>query len=184
MNTDNIDNDLKNEEAESLNNNDINQNQNELENTPEVLNKLIDQLTASEDRYKRLYADFENLRKRSAKEKLDLIYSANENILKNLLSIIDDFERAISAAVENKENEDLYLGTKLIYSKIIAMLNQFHVKEMTINSGDSFDADLHEAITSIPATDHTMKGKIIEVIGKGYFLNDKVLRFAKVILGE
>lgn len=182
MNIDNIDDDLKNKDNETLNNNDINQN--ETENTQEVINKLIDQLTASEDRYKRLYADFENLRKRSAKEKLDLIYSANENILKNLLSIIDDFERAISAAIETKENENLYLGTKLIYSKIISMLNQFHVKEMTINNGDIFNADLHEAITSIPATDPNMKGKIIEVIGKGYFLNEKVLRFAKVILGE
>jgi molecular chaperone GrpE len=146
--------------------------------------QLEKQLLELDDRYKRLYADFENLKRRSAKEKLDLMLSANEKILKKILPILDDFERAISASLDSDKDSTFYSGIKLIHNKFVMLLEQSNVKTMNSNIGDDFDPNLHEAITSLPHNDINMKGKIVEIVEKGFHLNENVLRFAKVIIAS
>lgn len=143
----------------------------------EALTKVQDELAESKDKYLRLYAEFENHRRRTARERLDLIQSANEELIKNLLPVVDDFERAEKSLKElsGKEAD----GVLLIYQKLKKILDQYGVKAMDAQ-GD-FNPDLHEAITQIP--DESKKGKIVDVVEKGYLLNDKVIRFAKVVVG-
>lgn len=135
------------------------------------------------DRFVRLYAEFENFRKRTNKEKVDLISNASAGVLKDLLPIIDDFERAIS----NNENvEDITVlkeGFSLIYNKFKGILEQKGLKAMDAR-GESFDSELHEAIANIPAPSEEFKGKVVDDVEKGYFLHDKVIRFAKVVVGQ
>jgi molecular chaperone GrpE len=139
--------------------------------------KLQDELAESKDKYLRLYAEFENHRRRTAKERLELIQSANEQLIKTLLPVVDDFERAEKSLKElNGKEAD---GVLLIYQKLKKVLDQNGVKAMDAQ-GD-FNPDLHEAITQVP--DETKKGKIVDVVEKGYLLNDKVIRFAKVVVG-
>lgn len=146
------------------------------------LKKLQDELAEAKDKYLRLYSEFENFRRRSAKEKLDLIQSANESLIQSFLPIVDDFERAEKSfqGITNKELE----GFILISNKFKKTLEQNGVKAMELKAGDDFNADVHEAITQMPAPDDSMKGKVIDVIEKGYLLNDKVIRYAKVVVGQ
>ena len=149
---------------------------------PEVIAKLREDLEGAKDKYIRLYSEFENFRKRTAKEKLDLIQSANEQLIKNLLPVADDFERA-EQSFPDKSDRDL-AGFFLIYSKFKKVLELYGVKTMDAGPGSDFNADLHEAITQLPAPVPELKGKIVDVIEKGYFLNDKVIRYAKVVVGN
>jgi molecular chaperone GrpE len=146
------------------------------------IKKLQDELAEAKDKYIRLYAEFDNFRRRSAKEKLDMIQSANEQLLKNLISVVDDFERAEKSFKDKNDKESE--GFFLIQNKFKKMLEQYNVKVMEISKETSFNADLHEAITQVPAPTEKLKGKIVDVIEKGYFLNDKVIRFAKVVVGN
>jgi molecular chaperone GrpE len=146
------------------------------------LKKLQDELAEAKDKYVRLYAEFDNHRRRSAKEKLDMITSANEQLLKNLLSIVDDFERAEKSFKEKNDKESE--GFFLIQNKFKKILEQYNVKAMDLVQGADFNPDFHEAITQLPASDEKLKGKIIDVVEKGYLLYDKVIRFAKVITGS
>jgi len=135
------------------------------------------------DKFIRLYSEYENYRKRTAKEKIDIITNASENLLKDILPIIDDFERAI---INNKNVEDastIKEGFELIYNKMYKTLVNNGLKSMD-SKGQTFDPDIHEAITKIPSPSKKMKGKIIDVIEKGYMINEKVIRFAKVVVGE
>ena len=143
--------------------------------------KLQDELAESKDKYIRLYAEFDNFRRRTAKEKLELIQSANENLLKSLIEVVDDFERAESSfkSKNDKESEGFFL----IQNKFKKVLDQYSVKAMPAEKGTSFNPDFHEAITQIPA-EEKLKGKIVDVVEKGYLLNDKVIRFAKVVVGS
>lgn len=153
------------------------------ESSPENgLKKLQDELAEAKDKYLRLYSEFENFRRRTAKEKLDLIQSANEGLLKNLLPVIDDFERAEKAFrdLNSKEGE----GILLIYNKYKKALEQSGVKALDLKAGDDFNADTQEAITQIPAPSEELKGKVVDVVEKGYTLGDKVIRFAKVVVGS
>jgi len=143
--------------------------------------KLQEELAASKDKYIRLYSEFENFRRRTAKEKIDLAQNANEQVIKSLLPIVDDFERA-DKSIQDKSNKDIE-GYILIYNKLKKLLEQYNVKTMDLSAGSNFDADLHEAITQVPA-DEKLKGKIVDVVEKGYLLNDKVIRFAKVVIGS
>lgn len=142
-----------------------------------------EKLAELQDRYLRLSAEYDNFRKRTLKEKIDLQKSANENLLDALLPVADDFDRALQSVDEAKDIEAVKEGMKLISGKFIAFLNQQGVKEIEASNKD-FDTDLHEAITKIPAPSKKLKGKVVDVIQKGYFLNDKVLRFSKVVIGE
>ena len=135
------------------------------------------------EKYIRLYSEYENYRKRTAKEKIDLITNASENVIKELLPILDDFERAID---NNKNVEDAKIlkeGFDLIYSKMHKGLINQGLKPMEAN-GKDFDSEIHEAITKIPAPNEKLKGKVVDVIEKGYQINEKVIRYAKVVVGE
>lgn len=135
------------------------------------------------DKYLRLYSDFDNFRKRTIKEKGDLISSASGDLMKDLLGVLDDFERAIHSNENSEDPEALKEGFQLIYNKFKNILTQKGLKPME-SKGDFFDIDHHEAVTNIPAQEEDDKGKVMDVIEKGYFLNDKVLRYAKVVVGQ
>ncbi len=145
------------------------------------LKKAQDELADSKDKYLRLYSEFENFRRRTAREKLDLIQSANEKLVNAFLPIIDDFERAEKAfkGSESKEME----GFLLIYTKFKKILDQAGIKVMEAK-GTDFNPDLHEAITQVPSPNESQKGKVMDVVENGYLLNDKVIRFAKVVVGS
>ena len=135
------------------------------------------------DKYLRLYADFENFRRRTAREKLDLISNANEGVLQALIPVVDDFERAMQSIESTNDVVALKEGVSLIYTKLFKTLEAKGLKPM-ISKGEPFNADLHESVTQFPAPSDDLKGKVIDEIEKGYYLNDKVIRFAKVIVGS
>ena len=145
--------------------------------------KLEAEITELKDKYLRLYADFENFRRRTAKEKLDLISNANEELMKAVLPVIDDFERAMASFETVTEIAPLKEGVALISSKFTKTLESRGLKPM-ISKGETFDADLHESITQFPAPSEDLKGKVIDEVEKGYFLNEKVIRYAKVVVGS
>ncbi len=144
--------------------------------------KLQDELAEAKDKYLRLYAEFDNFRRRSSKEKLEMIQSANEQLIQAFLPVADDFERAGNSFKDRDDKEAE--GFFLIQNKFKKTLEQYGVKPMEIKKGADFNPDLHEAITQVPAPEETLKGKIIEAVEKGYLLNDKVIRFAKVVVGS
>jgi len=142
------------------------------------------EITELKDKYLRLYAEFENFRRRTAKEKLELVSTANAGLLKSLLPVVDDFERAISSfeALQTPEMESFKEGMGLIYSKLIRTLENEGLQAMDIQNAD-FNSDFHESVAQFPAPSEEQKGKIVEVLEKGYFLKDKVIRYAKVVVG-
>jgi len=149
----------------------------------EDMNEWEQKFNEMSDKYLRLYSEFENFRKRTAKERIELISSAGGGVIKNILPVIDDFDRAIKANSESEDKVALKEGFELIRQKMINILTQEGLKPMeAVNT--VFDTDLHEAITQIPAPSDDMKGKVVDVIEKGYYLNEKVLRFAKVVIGQ
>ena len=145
--------------------------------TPEEL------LAEEKDRYIRLYAEFENYKNRTSREKMEFFQYANQDLMISLLAVLDDFERALKEIAKNGNEADLQ-GVELIYQKFKNRLLEKGLKPMEVNSGDSFNVDFHEAITQIPAPSEDLKGKIVDVIETGYTLNDKVIRFAKVVTGN
>ena len=147
------------------------------------IDKLKEELKNINDKHQRLLADFDNYRKRTMKEKADLIKSGGESVLNNILPIIDDFERALDSLKDVPDDDAGKQGTTLIYNKFEEFLKQNNVKEIDALNQD-FNVDLHEALTKIPAPKEELKGKVVDVILKGYLLNEKVIRFAKVVIGE
>jgi molecular chaperone GrpE len=135
------------------------------------------------DKYIRLSAEFDNYRKRTLREKIELTKSAGEDILINLIPVVDDFERAMKQMELLQDCDAIKSGIELIYNKFTLFLKQQGVKEIEALNKD-FDVDLHEAITKIPAPDESLKGKVVDVVTKGYLLNHKVMRFSKVVVGE
>lgn len=148
-----------------------------------VEEKLTAELAELNDKYLRLYSDFDNYRKRTSKEKLDIIVNASGEVIKDLLTVVDDFERAIENNQDSTDAESIKEGFQLIYSKFSSILKNKGLVPME-SKGTEFDYNQHEAITNIPATTEEEKGKVMDVIEKGYFLNDKVLRYAKVVVGQ
>jgi len=142
-----------------------------------------EKLAELQDRYLRLQAEYDNYRKRTLKEKMELTRSAGEDILKGLLPVMDDFERAIQSIDEAEDAESLKDGVHLIFGKFKEFLKSQGVKEME-SQDQEFDTDKHEAISKVPAPSEEMKGKVVDVVQTGYYLNDKVLRYAKVVVGE
>lgn len=135
------------------------------------------------NKYMRLYSEFENFRRRTAKEKLELISTASEGLIKDLLPVLDDFGRAIKTNEDSEDLEALKEGVNIVYQKFNHTLKSKGVEEMD-SQGKDFNIDEHEALTKIPALDDSMKGKVVDVIEKGYKLKDKVIRYAKVVVGE
>ncbi len=147
------------------------------------LDELTDQYNELNDKYLRLYSEFDNYRKRTNKEKLDLLKSASSEVITDLLPIIDDFDRAIKAMVDHGANDETLKGMELIHNKFLGILKQKGLEPMN-SIGKDFDTDYHEAITNIPAPSEDMVGKVVDVIEKGYLLNGKIIRFAKVVVGN
>jgi molecular chaperone GrpE len=149
----------------------------------EQLEKAEMDLLELKDRHIRLQAEFDNYRKRTLRERMELLKTANESLLISLLPVIDDFDRANQTLDAVEEESPVKDGIKLIYTKFQEFLKQNGIKEIEAKE-QNFDTDLHEAITKIPAPTKELKGKIVDVVQKGYYLNDKVIRFSKVIIGE
>lgn len=170
---------------ESINNQQENNVQNEAASQDNVTaNPSPEELLAEEkDRYIRLYAEFENYKKRTTKEKMEFFQYANQEMMVSMLGVLDDFERALKEIAKNGNPADLQ-GVELIYQKFKNKLTEKGLKTMEVRSGDTFNVDFHEAITQIPAPSEDLKGKIVDVIETGYTLNDKVIRFAKVVTGN
>ncbi|MFY0601557.1 MAG: nucleotide exchange factor GrpE [Cyclobacteriaceae bacterium] len=156
----------------------------EAEDVPELteVEQLQAEVAEAKDKYLRLYSEFENFRRRTSKEKLELIGSANKNLMSDLIPVIDDFERAMKALETNEEIEAAKEGMDLIYNKFKKTLENKGLKKMEIEKGAEFSEDFHEAITQIPAEEE-LAGKVVDVVENGYFLNEKVVRFAKVVTG-
>ncbi len=142
-----------------------------------------DTVQSEREKYIRLYSEFENFRRRTAKERLDLIQNASQDIIENLLPVVDDMERAIKALQGNEENKSALEGMDLVYKKFYGILERKGLKPM-VAVGQPFDAEIHEAVTQFAAPSPDLVGKVIDEVEKGYYLNDKVLRFAKVVVGN
>ncbi len=136
------------------------------------------------DKYLRLYSEFDNFRKRTQKEKIELYKTAGEDVISAILPIIDDFERAQKAMEESDDVQGVKDGVKLIHDKMLTILKQKGLEEVESAVGKDFDLEFHEAITQIPAPSKKEKGKVMDVIEKGYQLNGKVIRFTKVVIGQ
>lgn len=177
-----------------MENKDINKEEVDLntENTPEtetaavgsesVEDTLNAKIAEEKDKYLRLFAEFENYKRRTSKERLELFKTANEEVMSAMLPILDDFSRALSELEKQGESDHL-TGVRLISTKLIDTLAAKGLEEVVIQSGDVFNADLSEAITQIPAGDE-LKGKVVDVVEKGYKLGDKIIRFPKVVIGQ
>ena len=181
---------------ESANESEINQQHEETSNEVEVdglpdaessesgeQEKLEFQLSEAKDKYLRLYSDFDNYKKRINRERIDLIKSAGQEIMASILPMLDDMERAIKAMSEAKDVNAVKEGVQLVYQKMKSITEGKGLKAME-TLGKEFDPDLHDAIANVPVKDEKQKGKIIDEIEKGYYLNDKVIRHAKVIVGN
>ena len=178
-------------ENEELKDKDIQQNTEQEVNTDQISessegltdNQMLEEQLANEkDKFLRLFAEFENFRKRTARERVELFSTANEDLMKTILPVLDDFDRAIAQMETLGESEHL-TGFNLISSKLRDNLSAKGLTLVDVNKGDVFNADNAEAVTNIPAGDD-FKGKIVDVIEKGYKLGDKIIRFPKVVIGQ
>lgn len=141
------------------------------------------QLAEAKDKYLRLFAEFDNFKKRSVKEKLELMRTAGQDTINSFLPVFDDFDRAKKQADDESTEENFSEGVEMIYQKLQNVAKGLGLKSMESN-GETFDPEIHEAITEIPAPTDEMKGKIIDTVEKGYILNDKIIRYAKVVVGK
>jgi len=154
--------------------------QDDLQNQIDI---LTSELEKEKDQFLRLFAEFENYKKRTSKERLELFKTASQEVITALLSVVDDFERAL-VEIKKSEKQDDFQGIELIYNKLIDILQNQGLAKMAVGQGDDFDAELHEAITQIPAPEDKLKGKIVDVVGTGYTLGEKIIRYPKVVVGN
>jgi len=158
---------------------------NEIETAEElsVEEQLQEDLAKEKDKFLRLFAEFENFKKRTAKERIDLFKTANQEVLQAMLPVLDDFDRAM-VQIAKSEDELMLKGVELIHEKLKNTLVSKGLELVDVKAGDDFNADFAEAITQIPAPSDDLKGKIVDVIEKGYKLGDKIIRFPKVVIGQ
>lgn len=145
--------------------------------------KLKEELAKEKDKFLRLFAEFENYKRRTSKERLELFKTANQEVLQAMLPVLDDFDRAM-VQISKSEDEVLLKGVELIHNKLKDTLTSKGLEQVELKAGDAFDADFAEAITQIPAPSDDLKGKIVDVVEKGYKLGDKIIRFPKVVIGN
>ena len=145
--------------------------------------QLQEEIAKEKDKFLRLFAEFENYKKRTTKERIDLFKTANQEVLQALLPVLDDFDRAM-VQISKTEDETLLKGVSLIHEKLKTTLVSKGLEQIELNAGDDFNADFAEAITQIPAPTDDLKGKIVDVVEKGYKLGDKIIRFPKVVIGQ
>jgi molecular chaperone GrpE len=148
-----------------------------------VEEQLTQDLANEKDKHLRLFAEFENYKRRTSKERIDLFKTANQEVLLAILPVLDDFDRAL-IEIKKSDDEVLLKGVELIHDKLKSTLFSKGLEEVTLKAGDLFDADFAEAITQIPAPSPNLKGKIVDVLEKGYKLGDKIIRFPKVVIGN
>ncbi|WP_028377726.1 nucleotide exchange factor GrpE [Leeuwenhoekiella sp. MAR_2009_132] len=141
------------------------------------------ELDKEKDKFLRLFAEFENYKRRTSKERVEMFKTAGQEVLQAMLPVLDDFDRA-AIEIQKAKDKNLQKGVELISNKLRETLKSKGLKEMEVSAGDVFDADIHEAITQIPAPKDSLKGKIVDVIEKGYELGDKIIRFPKVVTGK
>ena len=155
------------------------------EQEPQVseVESLTAEINEAKDKHLRLYAEFENFKKRTVREKRDLMNYAAQDTITNLLPVLDDFDRAKMSDEDESTNEKFSEGVTLVYNKLHSSMSNLGVKAME-STGEIFDPELHEAVTEIPVDDEEMKGKIVDTVLKGYYLNDKIIRHAKVVVGK
>lgn len=140
-------------------------------------------LEKEKDKFLRLFAEFENYKRRTSKERLELFKTANQEVMTAMLPVLDDFDRALNE-IQKAKDKNLLKGVELIHNKFRETLKNKGLEAMEVRSGDSFDADMHEAITQIQAPSDKLKGKIVDVVERGYKLGDKIIRFPKVVTGK
>ena len=145
--------------------------------------KLKQEVEKEKDKFLRLFAEFENYKRRTSKERIELFKTASQEVMQSMLPVLDDFDRAL-VEIQKTEDKNLLTGVELIRSKLRETLKSKGLEPIAVKAGDKFDADLHEAITQIPAPDKKMKGKIVEVVEKGYTLGEKIIRYPKVVTGK
>ncbi|WP_342647954.1 nucleotide exchange factor GrpE [Mucilaginibacter sp. CSA2-8R] len=160
----------------------LNVNNSDAAAEPSAEVKLKEDLALANDKYLRLYAEFDNYKRRTTKERVELLQTAGKEVIVSMLPVIDDFERAVKAMENATDINAVKEGVLLVQSKFKNILTQKGLKEMEAK-GTAFDADIHEAITNIPAPTDDLKGKVVDELEKGYYLNEKVVRFAKVVVG-
>lgn len=175
-----------NEENELIEENNNQENLKDTENMSEPNNNsdLTEKLEKEKDRYIRLFAEFDNYKKRVIKERQDLLKYSDKDILESLLPVLDDFDRAIIELEKKEDDLSVLEGVKLIYNKLFNTLKDRGLTVIDVKAGDDFNIDYHEAITQVPSPDESLKGKIIDVVQKGYLLHEKVIRYAKVVIGN
>ncbi|MDC7999315.1 nucleotide exchange factor GrpE [Gilvibacter sediminis] len=147
------------------------------------LEKAQRELQEEKDKFLRLFAEFENFKKRTSRERVELFKTAGEEVIQSLLPVLDDFDRALKE-IDRAGDDGLFEGVTLIHNKLKETLKSKGLQPIEIAAGTTFDADLHEAVTQIPAPTDDLKGKIIDVIEKGYTLGDKIIRYPKVVIGQ
>lgn len=180
--------DDKNKNPESvdeteLNENEIFEQEAAEENVTDALTKLQDEFQQEKDRYLRLFAEFENFKKRTARERIELFKTAGEDVVQSLLPVLDDFGRAL-VQMKKSDDDGLYKGVELIYNKFKEVLRAKGLEQIDVNPGDPFDVEKHEAVSQIQAPDKKMKGKVLDVVEQGYSLGDKIIRYPKVVIGQ
>ena len=149
----------------------------------EEIEKLEVELAEAKDKYLRLFAEFDNYKKRTIKEKLEMMKSASQDVVSALLPVLDDFDRAKLSAEDENSSEQFSEGVSLVYNKLYSTLKNKGLEKMT-STNEVFDPELHEAVTEIPAPNDELKGKVIDTIEQGYYLNEKIIRHAKVVVGK
>lgn len=145
--------------------------------------RLREDLGKEKDKFLRLFAEFENYKKRTSKERMDLFKTAGQEVIVSLLPVLDDFDRALKE-LSKSEDKEMFKGVQLISGKLNESLKSKGLQNVEVNVGDTFDAEVHEAITQIPAPNKKMKGKVIDVIEKGFKLGDRIIRHPKVVVGN
>ena len=174
---------LQDEEITQENTQAEDQENEELEEPVDELEELRMQVNEGKDKYLRLFAEFENFKKRNIKERLDLMKTAAQGTIVNILPVLDDFDRAKTMAEDDKNSETISEGILMVYDKLYKVLAAKGLNPME-STGEQFDPELHEAISEIPAASEDQKGIIIDTVEKGYYLSDKIIRFAKVVVGK
>ncbi|MFS4481626.1 nucleotide exchange factor GrpE [Hyunsoonleella sp. 2307UL5-6] len=149
-----------------------------------VEDKLKEELQNEKDKFLRLFAEFENYKKRTSRERIELFKTAGKEVMVEILPVLDDFERALTHIEDDKEAEELRKGVLLIYQKLLSTLEKKGLSVAEVSQGDTFDAEIHTAITQIPAPNDDLKGKVVDVVEKGYKLGDTIIRFPKVVVGQ
>lgn len=180
----------KSEEVdETLMDSEVQEEGNEINETGEVVEELTEEerlkeeLASEKDKFLRLFAEFENYKRRTSKERLELFKTAGQEVIVSLLPVMDDFDRAIKE-LSKSEDKEMFKGVELINNKFRETLKNKGLEEVGVKQGDTFDAEVHDAVTQIPAPSKKLKGKIVDVIEKGFKLGDKIIRHPKVVVGN